>query len=151
MKHTDILIKLAYLKPKECIHKHFNFNTFNSDNRIIDSRIPNCGTAGCLAGELPGLTEDWYFTSDGRLRCKLFDKHYTFESLWKYFGIDSDIIKHLFHPTKLEYQYMDPATLHPLLNGITFLDTDATLEEVQANLKIFLTNSNIVHGENKAI
>lgn len=149
MNHTDIFIALAYLKPEQCIHKSFDFSKYNDQCTIKKKhKIPNCGTAGCLAGELPGLTKDWYFNEAGRLKCKSFEGYLECEAISLYFGIPYEAARYLFHAMKNMIPFIRPETINPLLKGIELLDDGATLQEVQANLKIFLTNLNIQHGDN---
>lgn len=142
MKHRDILEKLSVLKPEQCIHKKFDFAVYNNEDDIkATSSIPFCGTIGCLAGELPGLTKDWYFNTKGKLKCKFFNNDLSVtENLSTYFNINEIIIISLFCPSP-PTDFDDLSNVSEFLKGAKTLYSDATLEEVQANLKIFLKNT----------
>lgn len=69
MKNFEVMQRLLTL-GYETVHPIFDFNKFNSELHALDPRdghifprkkIEGCGTVGCLAGELPGITKDWSF------------------------------------------------------------------------------------------
>ena len=114
MKNKEILIKLLTFKQEESIHEKFDFNCFNMGSSK-NPKIPNCGTVGCLAGELPRFDSNWYFCESGAFLNK---KNI---SLDKYFDLSSDYGDALFIP-------MQQSRL-----GLENISYDATLEQVQAN------------------
>lgn len=135
MKNQHILVALANLKRKDCLHKVFYFGSFN---RIFDETkgackkikgVSNCGTAGCLAGELPGLDKNWYFDTAGDLQLKSFECACDFDRLIHYFDLSRREIHHIFFPNNQSFK-IDPEC--------KVLDYDATFEEVQNNLRRFL-------------
>lgn len=131
MKNVPILIQLATIKKKDCIHKRFTFAHFNYVKLYktdIPASIPNCGSSGCLLGELPGLTQDWYFNGKGELM------HISTDSVCEYFGLTITEVLHLFYPES-QSTAVDPES--------TPLPNTATLRQVQANLKRFLKLKNI--------
>lgn len=140
MKHRDILETLAVLKPQECIHGRFTFTRFNTGNLDLYTKIPHCGTAGCLLGELPGITQDWYFDEGGDLRCASINttKYMTVtEQASEYFDIDRRYIQALFIPSD-QLEDNDEELASDLIEGAINLSGKATLQEVQENLKLFL-------------
>lgn len=134
MKNIHILSKLATLKKKECIHKIFNFNFFNEGEVLDNGIIPNCKTIGCLAGELPAIDPIWSFNTNGGLLYKHYSNLSTSLSLSEYFDLPLYIIQHIFYPYNQDKQ-IDP-NCKDLYNNSTF-------EEVQNNLKSYLTHNNI--------
>lgn len=84
---------------KNRIHKKFDFRIVNSYpigslNTIKD--VPNCGTFGCMAGELPGFDKLWSFNTYGELRYK--QTIGMNEALQKYFGLSQKEVEVLFYP-----------------------------------------------------
>lgn len=119
MKNRHILEQLATLKKEDCIHDVFDFSVFH------------CGTAGCLAGELPGLDPDFYFVEtfqSHRLRHKNIDHKLSTFVLEEYFDLGEEATAHIFVSG-----YQDTEKY-----GGKDLTDDATLEDVQENLRIFL-------------
>lgn len=140
MKHRDILETLAVLKPQECIHGRFTFTRYNTGNMDPEHKIPHCGTAGCLLGELPGITQDWCFDEDGDLRCASINtaKYMTVtKQASEYFDIDRRYIQALFIPSD-QLEDNDEETASALIKEAKNLSGTATLREVQENLKLFL-------------
>ena len=128
MKNRHILEKLMTLKQEESKHSAFNFCTFKKELE--------CGTAGCLAGNLPFIVpEEWEFYFDNTIDndgyyIKLVKNSTSDETkdLVKYFDLSRDEIDHLFFPYCQEpYKY-----------GGHNLNSEATLEEVQNNIREFL-------------
>lgn len=154
MKNVDILIRLATLKASERIHKRFTFAEFNTDDfewgMPDGDKVAHCGTAGCLAGELPGLTKEWIFDPYGRLVTQeryhaqietntrqLYD---VAELIAEYFDIPSEHAEKLFIPRS----YFEEVP------GWKFLGHDATMRQVQANLKAYLKYKGVWKQEKKS-
>lgn len=131
MKNEPILVKLTQLKPSQCIHSVFNFNRYNTGLSLDPTiaKIPNCGTSGCLAGELPGITKDWEFHDNRYLCLRNSPTIAIFHQLGKYFDLSVREVYHLFAPED-QLTKIDPEC--------TLLKYNSTLEEVQTNLKRFL-------------
>ncbi|MFZ1322331.1 MAG: hypothetical protein WAT71_12325 [Ignavibacteria bacterium] len=132
MKNINILSKLAVLKKEDCIHEEFSFADFNHGEYNKNSKYKNCKTLGCLAGELPGITTDWYFEIDDSLVCVHFKESRinNIIHLMMYFDLTEKQAKHLFIP-RTQYADIDPES--------KILTASSTFEEVQANLQRFLT------------
>jgi hypothetical protein len=78
----------ASFDQSELGHKTFDFSCFEN----------YCGTAGCLAGELPFLYPDrWVFNESKEPT--LIGRSYTDASLEIWFDLQIDEINHLFYPT----------------------------------------------------
>lgn len=144
MKNRHILETLAVLKPQECIHERFTFSKYNTGNINPEHKIPRCGTAGCLLGELPDITQDWCFNEDGELFCASINtsKYMTVtEQASEYFDIDRRYIKALFIPSG-QLEEFNEEIASALIKGVKNLSGEATLREVQKNLKLFLNQYN---------
>lgn len=139
MKNINVLKQLSELKKEDCIHQNFDFCAFNHFGHGLKTvkGIPNCSTSGCLAGELPSITNDWYFNEYGGLKCREYPEHTgdVFDRLALYFGLSLEEVEHLFQPNS-QSQQVDPNALIPL-------DSNSTIEQVQENLKSFLKFKNL--------
>lgn len=170
MQNLDILKKLAFLKPHECIHEEFYFGDFNGYTEGIENsltqysdptipsmhtrkKIPYCETSGCLAGELPGLTPDWYFTGNGNLTTDLFNIDLTGRGvtktairLMKYFDLPKCDINFIFYPYCQRTN--DPEHIGKSVPSVDYdLYARATLNEVQFNLINWLLHNNYITKE----
>jgi len=139
MKKVTLEMLADHLMTGDLIHKEFDFNIYNSALRLENSRIAYCGTAGCAIGELPALSDDFYFTNTGRLACNSMPvaaKHETTIGLIsKYFKIPEKTARHLFVPLEQDINQF----------GGKKLDTDATKEEVAENIYAYLKNQRSNH------
>lgn len=141
-KNFDILKKLAELKPNELLHEKFDFSAVNYTEGEFDTvkDVPNCGTAGCLAGQLPQLHKGWYFGSEGWLRYRDFvhegsppeieDEVFlnVTKNLESFFGLKFRLIDTIFFPY--------PKSPVPI--KILKLSDRATLSQVQYNLRLII-------------
>jgi len=77
--------------PAKCGHKEFDFSQFN------DSELPQCGTAGCMAGECPiFFPEDWMWHNNGYpILSKSGQLH---RGLMEFFFLTNPEMQHLFIP-----------------------------------------------------
>ena len=124
---------LEHCESGNRIHEEFNFGTFNSEfpsTKIMENEndiIPNCGTGGCLAGELPAIDKDFRFDSNSVIWYKA-RRGVSISLLADYFGIQRTDAAHIFFPKCQE----------PKRFGGVMVTYYATLEEVLSNLRIYL-------------
>ncbi len=94
-------------KPANRLHAHWAFDTFNAEEqeaplvtgRAPDGRaVPNCGTEGCVAGELPAIDPAWYFDCHGNLLYDNFTRYSPRMAMAEYFGLDDREVSLLFYP-----------------------------------------------------
>jgi hypothetical protein len=110
--------------------EHGKLSVRRFDFRIIRN---DCGTAGCMAGELPGLFPEWEFFlkpdfSDApgvRLKGEFSDLGLIYGAMW-FFGLERTEVLDLFFPAG------------PLEETAGRLPYEATREEVAANLRKFI-------------
>lgn len=83
--------KLLTMKQEESIHAKFNFSTFNSET--------TCGTMGCLAGDLPGISNEWSFNEFYLPSIKPYSKLISpvLVSLMDFFELSESIIDGIFY------------------------------------------------------
>ena len=130
MKNKDVLIKLINLPKAKAIHKKFDFTKYNDRSTQADASIPYCGTAGCLAGELPGITNDWLFNQDGVLTLAQHANRISFNEILceisAYFDLPLYVVAIMFCPYFTHVE-----------NGISYHSPkkSATLKQVQSNIK----------------
>jgi hypothetical protein len=144
MQNQNITLQqlLDHLENGERMHKKFDFTGFNIYPKI-ESKYPNCGTAGCAIGEMPALDSRWRFNPESPMNGGMI---FNLESvncrfIAEYFGIDIEEAWHLFFPHSQE----------PHLYGGKHLDNYATIEEVIFNLKEFLKRQNNIKITNGKI
>jgi hypothetical protein len=124
---------LDHLENGERIHKEFNFSGFNIFPNV-ESKYPNCGTAGCAIGEMPALDSRFIFSDlfSTKGTMTFGERLVNAQFISEYFGISNDEAWHLFFPHSQE----------PQLYGGNHLDGYATIEDVIFNLKAFLELKN---------
>lgn len=139
MKNKDVLLKLINLKPADCIHPIFNFSYINLSRTLeVRKNIPNCGSAGCLLGELPGIDNEWSFDNVGDLNHIYYAEHDTaMDIVPNYFDLPYSIIRYLFYPDN-KFYYGE----NEYFNGIP---ADSTLEEVQNHIKKAMESPELKH------
>lgn len=139
MKNKDVFLKLLNLKPENCIHEEFDFSHFNIHfNRALENnRVLNCGSVGCLLGELPGIDSNWSFNKLGSLELNIGVVN-PFFAASEYFGLPHDLICFFFSPDSI---YFNPLT-QKTYRGLT---SRASLKEVQNNIKKFMKHSAFEH------
>lgn len=132
----DVLKQLAYLE-KPILHETFDFTEINTGtSRAIKNTqvgtVLNCGSAGCLIGELPAFTKDFTFNALGKLLYRgTVTNLATTVFVAAYFNIHEDLLVFMFYadseiPIELEG------------SGVLELENTATLKEVQHNLRIII-------------
>ena len=122
MKNVDILIKLATMPESDFLHKTYDHGKWNFGAQRTIRGVPHCGTRGCLASELPGLTTDWSFDEEGELLLNGYDSH-KIEQLAGYFDISNFESRQIF--------------------GLQELDEKCTRKEAQENLIRFLIEKGV--------
>lgn len=133
MKNKNVLLKL--LAIKEPLHEEFNFCAFNR-GKIKDLRtkrnIPNCGTSGCLIGNLPLFDKKWAFDKVGDLT---FLKVSVFSmEISKYFHLPQTLVNIMFYPAN-KYQINGHYYNSPM--------SSASLIEVQDYIKTLMEDPNL--------
>lgn len=114
---------LDHMRSGNRFHETFDFSYFYTEL--------SCGTAGCMAGELPTIWPDhWNFDHNGFSTIHL--KEYviggTPSQLSAWFSITTKMVDHLF--------YQDSQSIE--LYGGEVLTAQSTLEQVTNNLKLFI-------------
>lgn len=139
MKNKETFFKLVNLKEKNLISK-FNFGHFNSgklkDNIINGKVIHNCGTSGCLAGNLPQFSDEWYFDEHGYLNYSGSEYRTTTEQISKYFDVPYEVCKVMFSPG-VSYSIHN-GLIETYYNDDLVSPSDATLKEVQKHIKFIM-------------
>lgn len=92
-------------------------------------------------GEIVGLSDEWYFDDNGKLRWTKQRFSLLHENVARFFAIDVIFVKLLFYPWNT-FNY-DDNVLEDLIKGANKLSGGATMQEVQNNLKLFLRANNI--------
>lgn len=122
---------LAHMEqPQEKLgHKEFDFEIY--DNGYGGE----CGTAGCMAGELPFIWPDKWRLCTSPLKNHPILKGgsvYILSTEWhlmQWFGLDAGMVKHLFYP---HFQDTDK------YGGKKMLNSSSKKEEVVENLREFI-------------
>ncbi len=131
----DRLVKLIENTaiPEKRLHPEFDFQFFNWSREglttvmLSDGRkVPNCGTLGCLAGELPAVDPAWHFDSTGDLYWGSEPPHGVSSQLCAYFGL---------HPYEVDGVFV-PGRQSDI--GRPNLWGDTTVDQVLANARAFL-------------
>lgn len=140
MKNKEIFLKLLNLKEKNLISK-FNFDHFNSgillQDKLINGKvIHNCGTSGCLAGNLPQFSDEWYFDEHGYLNYSGAEYRTTTEHISEYFDIPYEVCKVMFSPG-VSYSIHN-GLIERYSGGDLVSPSDATLKEVQKHIKFIM-------------
>jgi len=114
------ILALGIRDPKKCGHETFDFSRYN------DSELPECGTAGCMAGECPiFFPEDWTWHKDGY---PIFSKSgQLHRGLMGFFFLTHPEMRHLFIPCNQD----------PFYGGV-MLHLGATREQVSDNALEFI-------------
>jgi hypothetical protein len=147
MKNKKILMQL--LKMKTQLHDEFNFSYINGHHGDIKktiNNIHNCGSSGCLLGNLPQFDTDWKFKQSAFQNLQYKDFQSTGDSIINYFDIPQHIIKYMFYPNhhvKILNNEIHALTVSDILtkalidsvNICVSPGSDATLKEVQKHIK----------------
>lgn len=110
---------------KNLAHKKFDFNIFNDGFKEKNE----CGTSGCMAGELPAVFPRSWGWSRFNVYLKNNSSGITVQDLAIYFGLTGAEMRHLFIPGG-QSDFIDP--------NCETLPPEAKRAEVVANLKRFL-------------
>lgn len=123
---------LDHMRGGKRHHAQFAFHAFNIP-LADEADEPDCGTAGCMAGELPTLFPDhWKWVGEGThsepklrgLKCTALVP----EQLGAFFGLSLEAVHHLFYPRRQNTK----------LFGGGKLQSFSPLEAVTANLETFI-------------
>lgn len=118
MKNKDVMRKLLIMPQSESEHSAFTFKTFVA--------VGNCGTMGCLAGDLPGISKEWVFAQDlknwtnGPNYPMLKETEGSVEyDLIKFFGLPIPVINLIFYQSP--YGLINPSREQAQAHGIKVL------------------------------
>lgn len=126
-KQKERLLKLyEHMKQpqKNLAHKKFDFSVWNA----CANERNECGTNGCMAGELPAIFPKYWQWEKGGLSYKG-NHNLEIKGIAEFFGISMNEACHLFIPMA-QLLTIDPKSKP--------LDADAKKSQVVANLKRFL-------------
>jgi hypothetical protein len=130
MKNKKVFMKLVNMKIP--LHENFHFKYYNNIEFFVKLKtiknVHNCGTAGCLIGNLPRYDSNFEFVQH-TVYCKNTNVVVTASYLCDYFDLPINLIKLCFFPDStvlINYKsYNSPFS-------------DATLKEVQKNIKFLM-------------
>lgn len=118
---------------KKLAHKKFSFNDFNrSPECNYDIPKNECGTVGCMAGELPAIFPSIWKWDSYWIAMKRGIANNTVYNLATFFGINILEVRHLFYPN------LQDKKIDPYWKNKQYLTPSATKREVVKNLERFL-------------
>jgi hypothetical protein len=130
MKNKKVFMQLINMKIP--LHENFHFKYYNNIEFNVQLKtiknIPNCGTSGCLIGNLPKYDKNFEFIGN-KVYCKNTDTLLTVSYLCDYFDLPINLIKLCFFP------YCTVLINYKSYNS---LSSNATLKEVQNNIKFLM-------------